>query len=181
MKKVFLLLAMSISMTSFSQSKFEITRDGLKNIEQVISVDSISAKEIYSKINKYIQKNYVNPNSVSKGNIENEFISFNGIKRNCIEQKILLTTYLDDLEYYFNIDIKDGKIRVSISKLNILYNVQGSSGSRNLLTADLYTFFKSDGDVKKSQQKRKDDIENTVNGIINDIVAVIKDKSKSNW
>ena len=103
MKRIIITLVLMFSIYGFSQDEkkepviykdfknIEITKDGLINTTQVITLDNLSAKEIYTRLNSYIQKNYTNPNAVAKGAVENEFISFNGIKSNCVVNKIMFT------------------------------------------------------------------------------------------
>ncbi|MEC4049781.1 DUF4468 domain-containing protein [Flavobacterium sp. SUN046] len=182
MKKAIILLAFSVSINALSQSKVEITKDGIINTDQVIKLDSISAKEIYTNINKYIQKNYSNPSYVAKGSIENEFISINGIKKNCVTEKVLLSNFYSDLEYYFNIDIKDSKIRITTSKLILNKKIDGSNYPTDLLNIKGSDYFKEDGSLRKQPLKKKEEIENAINTILIDIVSSIKDKkTKSDW
>ncbi|MGS0747300.1 DUF4468 domain-containing protein [Halpernia sp. GG3] len=151
----------------------KITKDGLTNAIQVINLDGLSAKEIYSRVNKYIQKNYTNPDKVSKGNIENEFISFNGIyAKNSILWKVALTKYYFDLEYYFDIDIKDNKFRLSITKLNERRDSMGFTGDGiNLLMSNPMNYFKKDGSVRSMYSDLIQSEQDATNKVLMDFVS----------
>ena len=181
MKRIVLLFVLLFNCICFGQSKIEITKEGLTNTTQVIELDSLSAKEIYSRINKYIQKNYTNPDKVSKGNIENEFISFNGIKKDCITEKVLMSIFYSDIEYYINIDIKEGRIKITISKLNKIKNINNDIYETSLFTMMGSGYFKSDGTIRSQYTKVKIDIEKVVNDMLNDLVVSIMEEKKSDW
>lgn len=181
MKRIILGLVLFFNLVCFGQEKIEMTKDGLTNTEQIIKLDSLTAKEIYSRINKYIQKNYANPEAVSKGNVENEFISFNGIKKDCISEKVMVSTFYSDIEYYINIDIKDGKIKYSMSKLIQIKRIYDKTYPVDLLTMTGSGYFKSDGSIRNQYVKLKVDVEKVLNEITKDLVSSIKENKKSDW
>lgn len=183
MKKFILVLVLLISFIGFSQEKIEMTKDGIVNAEQIIKLDSLTAKEIYSRINKYIQKNYANPDLVSKGNIENEFISFNGIKKDCITRKIMLTNFYYSLEYFFNIEIKDGKIKLMLTKAqerNYSENVSYMNPI-NCFFPSTYNLFNNKGEPRTATSSLVIGFNNNINEVVNDLISSIKNSKKSDW
>lgn len=179
MKRIILLLVLLIGIAGFSQEKIEVTKDGLINTTQVIELNSLTAKEIYTRINKYIQKNYVSPKDVSKGNIDNEFVSFNGLNKNCITEKVLISNFYSDIEYYITIDIKEGKIKYSIAKLVQIKRVYDSSYEIDLLSI-VAGYYKSNGTIKPQFVKVKMDIEKVVNDTLTNLIASVKE-TKTDW
>lgn len=172
MKNIILPFVLLFSIYGFSQSKIDITKEGLINTTQVIALDSLNAKEIYSRINKYIQKNYTNPDKVSKGNIENEFVSFNGIDKSAYY----------NLEYYFNIDIKDKKIKIEISKMNeVVLRSNSDNVNINLLAPNSFIYFNKDGSLRDRNIEHKKVIEKKINDIVENFVSSIKESKKSDW
>ncbi len=159
-----------------------MAKDGIENASQVIILDSLSAKEIYSRINKYIQKTYANPDKVSKGNVENEYISFNGIKNNCITRRILLTNYYYSLEYYFSIDIKDGKMKITLTKAEESCNEsKGFMNRINCFFPNTYNLFNNNGEPRSATSSIVFGFDKNINEIVNEIIINIKGTKKSDW
>jgi hypothetical protein len=194
MKRIILLLVLLFSISIFSQSKIEITKDGLSNTTQVIELNPLTAKEIYSRINKYIQKNYVSPKDVQKGNVENEFISFNGTSKYRTSIKSQKKDYFttNTLDFYFSIDIKDFKIRLVITKLDESSHIEGFESSDynidkkiNLLTFNYKeglerSELSKDEGLKKQFLSLKYEKEKAINNLIDALITSIKNDN-SNW
>jgi hypothetical protein len=181
MKNIILFIALISFGFINSQVKIELTKDGIINAEQVILLDTISSKQIYKRANNYIQKNYVNPNQVRKGNIENEYISFNGIKKSCVKQKIMFSNFTYSLEYFFDVNIKDGKIKIRLNQATLIYDTE----YRKL---DMFTYgksmnaFKSDGTVRNMYADLINNFNEQINLILNEFVLSLKGKdSQNNW
>jgi hypothetical protein len=173
MKKFLLLISAFTSMECFSQetSKFELTKDGV--IPIVINLDSISANTIYTKSKKWILESYKNPKEVLKADIENESLRINGFKSNAWFYKSLGAKQEYDMEYSFQIEIKESKIRLTFTpgqfwadNQKVLYNYT--------------TFFKGTGEVKGAYKDAKPSLEVTMNDLANSLVEYIKGK-KSDW
>jgi len=183
MKNIILPFVLLFSIYGFGQNKIEITKEGLTNTTQIIALDSLSAKEIYSRINKYIQKNYSNPDKVAKGNIENEFVSFNGVIKDPIFYKSFGKERVIDclIEYYFNIDIKKGKIKLTISKLlETSPDIEGSIGLNIDLLA-IKPMLKSNYAETEQVLKIRHDKEKAINDLVENFVSSIKETKKSDW
>ncbi len=107
MKKIFLPALLLIANVSFSQDlpKFELTKDGVQPI--VVNIDSFAVQALYKKSLNWIQENYKNPKEVLKSDIENETIRIAGIKNNACWYKTVGIKMSYDMEYSFQIDLKD--------------------------------------------------------------------------
>ena len=64
----------------------------------------------------------------------------------------MLSTFYSDLEYYFNIDIKDGKIKITISKL---IKIDDDNHKTDLFTMNGFGYFKNDGTIRSLYSKVK--------------------------
>ena len=174
MKKLILLSAFFMFSLSNSQQKIEITPSGLSNISQVVELKGSNAPEIYKRLNNFIQKSYVNPEKVAKGNIENEFISLNGVK------KFESQGDMKSLNYFVSIDIKDDKMRVTFDKLSEYIPAANLTTEWIGMNGNLY--FDKSGNVIKRFAADKDSKEKAVNSILNEIVKSVKEMDKnSDW
>lgn len=155
-----------------AQEKIEITPIGISNLSQVITLPGLNSKQIYDNLNNYIQTNFYNPNKVEKGNIENQFISFNG------EKSISNNNQVKKLNYFVSIDIKDEKVRLTFNKLtesipylNITKEWIGTNGS---------LYFDKSGNIIKRYNADKIAKETALNSIQQDILKAAKGEN-NNW
>ena len=114
MKKIFLSVLLLSTTIAFSQDlqKFELTKDGVQPI--VVNIDSFSISTLYQKTLNWVQENYKNPKEVLKANIENETIRADGYKKNAWFYKSLGMKQEYDMEYSFQVDFKEGKVRLTL-------------------------------------------------------------------
>lgn len=175
MKKLFLITAfLCLFVSANSQQKIEIIHSGMTNLTQVIEVKGVSAPDIYKRLQNYIQKNFAKPNKVSRGNIENEFLSFNGVKTfatNQYDRKIL--------DYFVSIDVKDEKIRVTFDKLSEFIEV--ANVTNDWVTINGSAYFDTNGNVLKKFTANKEYKESVVNSILNDLVNATKESRSKDW
>lgn len=174
MKKLFLLVFVSISIISYSQdtTKLELTKDGVLPI--VVKLDSFNAKSIYTKTLNWIQVNYKNPKEVLKTNVENETIRIDGFKNNAWFYKSLGMKQEYDMEYSFLIEIKESKIRLTFTP--------GQFWADNKkVSYDYTTFFKSSGELRGAYKDAKPSMEQSMNDLVSSLYNYIKGTQKSNW
>lgn len=107
-----------IPFLSFGQidiPELKITALGVDPI--VVHIDSMSAKELYKKTLKWVQKTYISPENVLKGNIENENIRVQGKKENAFSYSnwpgSFSGTMYYDAVYMFDLDFRDGRFRAT--------------------------------------------------------------------
>lgn len=182
MKKI-ILVAFIISCSILNAQKLLVTPEGLKdslNIDKnyvIINVEGKTAKELYENVINYINVTYKNPKEVLKGNIENEFVSFETfvanfpLTKNGYAKMNIGTNYLTTLSF------KDGKIKYEISdikmkavdsKYEVLFTGGAFSG---------YPIYNKSGELKR--EETKEDIEKYFNNNIKNIFDYISGKSKA--
>jgi hypothetical protein len=173
MKYLFLLLLTLTFNSAKSQilPKFELTIDGVEAI--IVNIDSTDSKTIYSKSKNWIQEFYKNPDEVLKTNIENEKLRVNGFKKDAWHYKSLGYVNSYDLEYTFEIDIKDNKIRLTFTP--------GQSWAGNQKVEFTYkTFYNKKDELKNVYKEAKSSFEESMNEIVLSLYNYIKNK-KSDW
>jgi hypothetical protein len=175
MKKLFLLAFVSVSIIGFSQdtARFELTKDGVLPI--VVKLDSLSAKFIYSKTLNWVQENYKNPKEVLKANIENETIRIDGFKKEACFFKSLGIKTIFDMDYSFQIDIKDNKVRLTFTP------GQFWSENQKVFSVGYSYFFKNSGEIKGGYKDAKPSMEQSMNDLVSSLCNYIKGTKKSDW
>ena len=158
MKKIlFLTLTILISNLSIGQEipKLKLTPNGVEPI--VVEVDSLSASEIYQKAQNWVQETYKNPDKVLKANIANEKIRIDGFATNAWWYKSLGITNSYNMEYTIEISFKDGRYRFEY----IIGQFFIDGGQKVLY--DYRTFFKKNGEIRKSYIDAVPSLELTMN------------------
>lgn len=183
MKKI-LLVTFIISCSLLNAQKLLVTPEGLKdslNIDKsyvVINIEGKPSKDLYESVIKYINMTYKNPKEVLKGNIENEYISFETyianfpLTKNGYAKMNIGTKYLTTLSF------KDGKIKYEISDIKMKavdsqYEVLFSGGAFSG-----YPIYNKSGELKRKETK--EDIEKYFNNNIKNIFDYVSGKSKTN-
>jgi hypothetical protein len=183
MKKIILIALMFFSLDGYSQ-KFSVTPEGLKdslNIDKsyiVINIEGKTAKDLYESIIKYINVTYKNPKEVLKGNVENEFISFETYVANFPLTKNGYAKMNIGTKYTTTLGFKDGKIKYEISDIKMKavdsqYEVLFSGGAFSG-----YPIYNKSGELKRKETK--EDIEKYFNNNIKNIFDYVSGKSKTN-
>ena len=173
MKHLLITVFVLTSFIGYSQDipKFELTMDGVSPI--IINIDSINAEAIYKKTLNWVQESYKTPKEVLKTNIENEKIRVDGFKKNAWFYKSLGVTNSYDMEYSFEIEFKDNKIRLTFTPGQFWANNQK-------VLYDYKTFFKNSGEVKGAYKDAKPSLEQSMNALVSSLYNYIKGK-KSDW
>ncbi len=135
------MLFFSISTYSHQIEKLELKSTGIE--PAIITLDSTyTSTIIYKRIKEWIQTYYKNPAEVLKADMENKNIRIDGYNENGMMHKSLGVNTPIGIEYSLDIDIKDGRYRLTFS---INRMVCGYSDC-------LYTtasFFKKDGSINE--------------------------------
>jgi len=152
--------------------KFDLTKDGVSPI--IIQLDSMNAKTIYQKTMKWVQESYKDPQQVLKVNIENEKIRIEAYKSNAWYYMSLGTKYNYDMDYTFEIEFKDQKIRLTYTPGQ--FWVQGQRG----LTYE--SFYKSSGELRPAYKDGEISLEESMNGLKDSLYDYLTKKNKtSDW
>lgn len=144
----YILFILITSGTCFSQT-FEINIQGLRdkdNLEKdylVINLPNKTAKEFYTNAYKYIQINYKNPDLVIKGNVKDDFISFETYEAKAVEVKIRKWTFRVDIRYTTNLSFKDGRFKYQITDLKMKYSA-GKAFIKSNKNSGIYVYDKKD-------------------------------------
>jgi hypothetical protein len=166
MKKI-VLIAFIISCSLLNAQKLLVTPEGLKdslNIDKsyvVISIEGKTAKDLYESVIKYVNITYKNPKEVLKGNIENEYISFETYVANFPLTKNGYAKMNIGTKYLTTLSFKDGKIKYEISDMEMKavdsqYKVLFSGGAFSG-----YPIYNKSGELKR--EETKEDIEKYFN------------------
>lgn len=173
MKNIFAIILIAGAFDSIQGQelpKFDLTKDGVNPI--IIQVDSMDAEKIYQKTIKWIQESYKDPQQVLKANIENEKIRIEAFKSNAWYYMSLGTKYLYDMDYTFEIEFKDRKIRLTYTPGQ--FWAQGKRG----LTYE--SFYKSAGEIRPAYKESEISLEQTMNELRDSLYNYLTKKNKSN-
>ena len=183
MKKIILIALIFFSLCGYSQ-KFIVTPEGIKdslNIDKsyvVINVEGKTAKGLYEGVINYINVTYKNPKDILKGNVENEFISFETFVANFPLTKNGYAKMDIGTKYTTTLTFKDGKIKCEISDIKMKaidsqYEVLFSGGAFSG-----YPIYNKSGELKREETKK--DIEKYFNNVIKNISDYLSGKNKTN-
>ncbi len=155
MKKLFLLLQF-LYVICYSQNvfptKFEITKDGFTDFT-VLNLEGKTKEEIYSKTLEWINKTYKNPKEVIKAEIKDDYVRFEGVKKNLfsfLDVLMIAPTY-NDVRYMIEVSVKDSKIKFDIVNLEMyIAPSKYSRGGWSPIFIDNKTnaYFKKDGSLR---------------------------------
>jgi hypothetical protein len=116
MKQLFTLLALIfISSANAQENEFVLGPEKMTDYI-VIPFEGKTQQELYKKSLQWIEFAYKNPKEVLKGNIENEYIRFQGSKKGLIVMNALGKHYYDG-RYTIEISFKDGKCKFDIIEI----------------------------------------------------------------
>ena len=157
MKNLFLTLTIFLSNLSFGQEipQLKLTPNGVEPI--VVEVDNISTAELYKKALNWVQETYKNPDKVLKANIENEKIRIDGFASNAWWYKSMGIQNSYNMEYSIEISFKDGRYRFEYIVGQFFID-----GGQKVLY-DYKTFYKKDGEIRKSYVDAVPSVEQTMN------------------
>ena len=149
MKKLILLLL--ICSVSFAQnSEFVFSKEGF-NHTVVLPFDGKLQADLYKKALQWIEVTYKNPKEVLKGNIENDYIRFIGVKSNlyCINA---MGRNCYDVRYTIEIAFKDGKCKFDIIDLEYLapYSQYSAGGWSALPLENTAAFYNKKGEIRNT-------------------------------
>jgi len=123
-----------------------VCESGSAQIQRIIEVEGKTSTEIYKAVNRWVGKNFHNKDKILIQNqVENEMISGDGYEPKSVVIGLLVYS---DLSYSFSVDIKDGKLRLTLSNLKI-YHQSGGSNS-----VEAYCC-KQDGSIRTNGQSQK--------------------------
>ena len=133
-KNLLLLITTVIYSTLFSQEtqKLKLTPEGVAPI--ILSIDGLSASEIYKKSLDWVQETYKNPDKVLKANIENKKIRIDGFSPNALSFGNMVVNNWG-VSYSLEISFKEGRCRYDY---NINYFTAEDGGRAGITYKDFY-------------------------------------------
>ncbi|MCT4143047.1 DUF4468 domain-containing protein [Elizabethkingia anophelis] len=172
MKKIFIILSLTLCIFAFGQIKFELNPITGINTTTIIPIKDKKSSDLYKATYKWILKNYKNPDNVIVAKIENEFIKIKGYASELYNVGSRKKNVIYILEFSF----KDGKFKTDISEMKF------ETGIIDLPTMDVRTesrFFYKNGELTSEGNETaqlltsyfneiNEGIINTVNGKNND-------------
>jgi Domain of unknown function (DUF4468) with TBP-like fold len=179
-----------LSISTYSQS-FIITSNGLKSVSDstksyiVIYVDSVSAKDLYSRAYSYIQHTWKNPDIANNGKVEGEFLHVKTFVSAAVIAKGNLGAKIPlDFKYAVNLDFRDGKVKYEIADLDI--ETSPSAGDYPFFIEYhkglVWCMYEKDGTVVKKQQGTKDQMESYFNSQLLELKkALLSPPSKNDF
>jgi len=175
MRKVILinlLLIATITVDGQVTPNFDLTKNGVSPI--ILNIDSLDAKSIYLRAMNWIQETYKDPQKVLKANIQNEKVRVETYKSNAWYYMSLGRRYDYDMDYTFEIEFKDGKVRLTYTPGQ--FWVQGKRG----LTYE--SFYKSSGELRQAYKEGEISLEASMNELKDSLYNYLTKKKKSdNW
>lgn len=152
--------------------KFILTHEGVAPI--VVEFDSMSASTLYGKAEKWVRKTYKDPAKVLKATLPAEELRLEGYKETAYFYKTFGKAYYYDLEYTFQIEFKDKKIRLSF--------IPGQSWYNGTRVYDYKTFFKKTGELKDAYKDTKPSFEDSMNELVNSLCNYLNGRNmKDDW
>lgn len=183
MKKILLIILMSVNFIQAQETKFELTPEKFTDFV-VIPFEGKTQAELYKKSLEWLQFTYKNPKEVLKADIENEYIRFEGAQTNlyCINS---YGKKCYDVRYVIEISFKDGKVKFDVinSEFFMPYS-QYSTGGYYPLSFDNTSVIFKDGKLRKTM-KYINDIPNYYNTLVEAYSSFVKSEviptKKSDW
>jgi hypothetical protein len=130
----------------------------------IYELDSMPAEKIYNKVLAYVQTHYNTPQNAQRAQVPNEMVRMVGVMESpsVIEYKktgkgFKISREFFDLIYEIVVDIKPGKMRVTIE------GSQYASSSAGEIRYGFEFVFNKDGSVKEKRMKYKTDTEAAYN------------------
>lgn len=155
-------------MFTFSQIKVTAAPEELILSENIIKVDSLKADQIYANSLKWVNQTFKNPDIILKSKIPGELIRIRSFWK--IPSKGVFGSTTLQLSYTMQIDIKDGKVRITVNDLKGL--------DRFVYSA----CFKGSGEKRETNESQRffNDIEDYTAKFLNDLIESLKGK-KEDW
>lgn len=155
--------------------QFELTKDGIEPI--VVTVDSLNARQLYKKALNWVKENYKNPVEVLKVDVKNEKVRIEDIKKNVWFYRIPDTTFFYDVEYLFNVDFEDNKIRMSFDFGNT-WN-RSAQYATHSYCINYKKLWKQDGEVHDIYKETKPGIDQMMNELSLSLINYLRDDKKN--
>jgi hypothetical protein len=174
--KILLLMAFITTSTFAQETEFKFSKDGLTDF--IVGSFDGSAKELYNRTLSWIKENNKDTEAI-KSLVENEKITFQGVKENFICNKAGGTTVCSKATYTIEMIFKDGKYKFDVTEI-VLKDVNGKIVRPNL--NDFSEYYDKDGNLKKYMNDVPAAYQNLFNGLNKSLLTYMEKKKKAeNW
>jgi hypothetical protein len=145
---------------------------GAAKFQAIIPVDGKTAPEIYRLTNRWVATTFKNPNAATNSTLENEMVRGDGFYENGVN----LGTGRADMKYSWQVDIKEGKVRFTMTDMYVLTPAR--------FTFEMYVV-KKDGSTRTNFQAAavKESFETNANSLILSLISTLtgEQKKDSDW
>jgi hypothetical protein len=149
MKKITLLLFISFSCFA-QEDKFTFSEKGFTDYI-VTNCPDKTKEEIYSKVIDWISIIYNTPKEVIKGEIINDYIRIEGIKKNVALGTLLGMPTVDNYKYQIEISVKDSKYKLDVINIeNYTSPSQYITGGWNSINITNTSSYYKNGKIRTS-------------------------------
>mgnify|MGYP003642946670 CR=1 FL=1 len=153
---------------------FRFSKDEIVS-QSVIDIKG-SKETIYSNIKRSIVERFINPDYVLLVEEENKLLRYQGISKILFSWKTFGTTIYYKIKYTVDIDIKEDRIRVSYTSINVNAQVGSNPSSERSLEFYQKNIWKKDGSVRNMYSNLPYAIED----FMNKEASVIKNSETTN-
>ena len=178
MKTSLTLIALIATSISYCQDipELSIKITGVEEI--IVLVEGKTSSEIYTKSINWIKETYRNPEEVIKMTIENEKIRIEGYQNNAWYYKSLGIKQNYDMVYELQISIKDDRYKLEFIPMKFYTSV-------GLPAYDYTTFFKANGDTRKTYAPAVESLNQSMNDISTSLYNYVlnggSDSKEGDW
>lgn len=184
MRRLFMLIFFALVALS-ARAQFVLTADGMtiENEKEyyVVDIPGKSQAELFTALETWIGGHFVSPNDVVNKSSANNQITLNAIAKGVSKMPGRAIKMPLDMNFTWQIMIKDGKIRFNVPSINSLVAKGHTVQTLHIVRPSVVTdgIFKKDGTLVDEYSKTQ--IENFFNENAASIVASMKDNSNSDW
>ncbi|WP_336689372.1 MULTISPECIES: DUF4468 domain-containing protein [unclassified Chryseobacterium] len=168
MKKLFSTFILFLAVTLNSQIKVTAAPEELMLSENVIKIDSLTSDQIYKNSIKWVNRTFKNPDIVLKSQIPGELVRIHSVWK--IPSKGVFGNTILQLSYSMQVDIKDGRVRITVNDLK---------------GVDRFVYsacFRGSGEKRQTNESQRffNDIETYTADFLNNFIESLKGK-KEEW
>jgi hypothetical protein len=175
MRTIYILFLILLTNIAFAQqiTSFELTKNGVAPI--LVSVDSLSASELYKRTHLWIQEFYKDQKNVLKTDVQNQKIKIDGLKKNAWFYTTADVTIQYDVEYSCYIDFEDNKLIMAFEFGKTWDHTDGKAA--NSYSIDYRKIWKESGEVHKIYKEAKPGVDQLMNELTYSLINYLKDYS----
>ncbi len=175
MRTIYILGFILLTNIAFAQqiTSFELTKSGVAPI--LITVDSLSASELYNRTHHWIQDYYKDQRNVLKTDVQNQKIKIDALQKNAWFYTSADVIIQYDVEYSCYIDFEDNKLALAFEFGKTWDHTEGKVA--NSYSIDYRKIWKESGEVHKIYKEAKPGMDQLMNELSHSLINYLKDYS----